>query len=613
MKKKECIISLIIIVIAFIIEFTIMQFYSYKGGNKDIMLEPISYLNVKYEDGKYITTDEKAEFEFEYEGFINEFAYNYESENDFSWEIIVNEKDNKKYVSASIINIANKKVRAKSNKIKICIYGKGIVINNFKVHNKIDFNMRRFILISATFLIFAYIIFNKKSIEEKLPQLFLITTIVLGTLLIISTPLSAFTSEDDQVHFHNMYTLLDGKETKWSESARYYDKLLIDAPFRFMTSEERHAYINFLNDNDNSNTNIIRENESYGNIKYNNLVYFPEALIMKLGKTLNLPFIIVLLSAKFTNLSIYILFAYLAIKEVKCLKRLFFVVALIPHAINLACQFSYDSSLIAVGIYAMAMFINMLYSEKIDKKTLFKFFASIIWICLPKAVYCPLLMLPIIINRKKYDKKDYKMVIIVSIILFLLLMSTFVLPTILSNNVAGDSRMENTSVTAQLKNIMQDPINYLKILTRYTIINLFPFFFGGETLNNMGYVVRTGDAITSFIYNVLLANLFYTICTEKIEKKNYSYKTSIIILGILGIIWILVATALYLSWTSVGSTEIRGVQGRYFFPLSILAFTLIIPKVEKNINYKYSNIFNFIISIGVLSFNIFYILCMFNW
>lgn len=613
MKKKEWIILLILVIIAFTLEITIMQIYSYKGGNKDIVLNPISYINAKYEDGKYITTEDNSEFEFEYDGFINEFAYIYESENDFSWEITVNEKENKKYVSASIINIADKRVRLDANKIKININGKGIIINDFKVHNRIDFNVLRFILISVTLLIIAYIIFNKNDIEKKLPKIFLITIITLGTLLILSTPLSAYTSEDDQVHFHNMYTLLDGKETQWSRSARYYDKLLINAPFRFVTSEEQKAYISFLNNNDNSDTNIIRENQDYGNIKYNNLVYLPEALIMKIGKTLNLPFIIVLLSAKFTNLLVYILFTYLAIKEVKKLKRLFFVVALIPHAINLACQFSYDPSLISVGMYGMAMFINMLYSEKVDKKTLYKFYISIIWICLPKAIYCPLLLLPSIINRKKYDKKEYRFVLIISVLLFVLLLSTFVLPTILSSNVAGDARVENTSVTGQLKNILQNPINYLIILIKYTITNLFPFFFGGETLNNMGYLLKTDTIVTFFMYSILLINLFHTIFTEKIDEKKYNYKTSIFIGCILVIIWGLVATALYLSWTSVGSQEIRGVQGRYFFPLSILAFSLLIPKVkEKNI-YNYSNIFNYLISVVALSYNIFYILCLFNW
>lgn len=613
MNKKWIIYFVGAIIISLIVECFVMQYYSYKGGNKDIKITPVSLKNAVYEDGKYITTDNGAEFEFEYNGFINEFSYNYKANDDFTWDLVTNETEIKEYVSADIINVANKKVIKNAQKVKLIINEKDAIVYDFTVHNKAGFSFRRFALILTTLLVFAYIFSNRKNLEDKLPKIFLITSIILGSLLIISTPLSAFTSEDDQVHFHNMYTLLDGDNTEWSRSSRYYDKLIIGAPFRFMTSEEQNEYVKFLNDNDDSNTSVTKPNISYGNIKYNNLVYLPEALVMKIAKNIKLPFIIVLLLGKFTNLFVYILFVYLAIKKVKHLKQLFFVVGLIPHAVNLACQFSYDPSLIAVGMYAVALFINMLYDENFDRKTLFKYYTSIIWICLPKAIYCPLLLLPIIAGRKKYKKRENIAIIIVSIVLFMLLLFTFVLPTILSPNVAGDVRMENTSVTEQLKFIMHNPINYLVIFTRYTMTNLYNYFLGGETLYNMGYIVKSGDIITNFIYSILLINFLYVIFTEKLNKNVFKYKNSIFIFCILFIVWGLVATALYLSWTSVGNPEILGVQGRYFFPLSILAFCLLIPKSGQDDTNGKSNSIKCIIPIGVLSFNIFYILCLFGW
>ena len=48
--------------------------------------------------------------------------------------------------------------------------------------------------------------------------------------------------------------------------------------------------------------------------------------------------------------------------------------------------------------------------------------------------------------------------------------------------------------------------------------------------------------------------------------------------GIVALIW----TALYLSFTAVGSSRILGVQGRYYIPLFLLAAAILSPRHIKN-------------------------------
>ena len=66
----------------------------------------------------------------------------------------------------------------------------------------------------------------------------MVSVILIGCIYIVSTPISAYTSNDDQVHFHNMYTLLDGSTTEWTYASRYYDKLLLGAIKEIEENEE---------------------------------------------------------------------------------------------------------------------------------------------------------------------------------------------------------------------------------------------------------------------------------------------------------------------------------------------------------------------------------------
>lgn len=610
-KKKTVIMIIISLLVAVFIELCIFQIYSLRGGNKDVNLEIYELKNIEKKGDYYVTTGEESSVTIKYDGYINELAFDYISKNDFLWDVNVTDKDknDKKisFMSAAIINVANKRVRFNSNKLTINIHANNVKFKNLRVHNKMDFNIIRFILIFISFFGFLYVIFNKQKIFANLDKFFLVSVILIGCIYIVSTPISAYTSNDDQVHFHNMYTLLDGSTTEWTYASRYYDKLLLDAPDRFTTHEENKSYVKFLFKNDNKESIVYKSNDRVFGVTYNNIVYLPNAIVMKICKVLHVPFVITLLLSKLVNLIMYAFLIYLGIKIIPVGKKLLLAIGLLPTSVSLACQFSYDPTIIAAGLLATSILIKMYYDKKVDNKNLFIYILLISWLSLAKAIYCPLFLLPIILLKNNSNKRK---IFIILVLLFLMFMSTFVLPTILSSNVAGDNRVSGTSVTLQLKYILQNPLQYTKILISYTIHNLFDFILGKGTIYDMGYIVKGNKSYLDLAYYVLMINILYLNFTEGIKSEKMNTKSKIFNIFVLCMIWVLVATALYLSWTPVGSQVIKGVQGRYFLPMLLLILFMLKPLVKSK---ETSEIIPIIIPIAILCFNLTYVICKFNW
>ena len=149
-KKKTVIMIIISLLVAVFIELCIFQIYSLRGGNKDVNLEIYELKNIEKKGDYYVTTGEESSITIKYDGYINELAFDYISKNDFLWDVNVTDKDknDKKisFMSAAIINVANKRVRFNSNKLTINIHANNVKFKNLRVHNKMDFNIKRRLL-----------------------------------------------------------------------------------------------------------------------------------------------------------------------------------------------------------------------------------------------------------------------------------------------------------------------------------------------------------------------------------------------------------------------------------------------------------------------------------
>lgn len=589
MTKKKKIIRVLLIFVTCVILASIFEIGVFNRNilfNKQYTskLKITDLNNVELKDGYYVTTDDDAYIIFEgQDKYVNKLSFDYIADSDFTWDYQVKSDTYQLSQSNSVSRIINttvRKVRVDNpSTIKISFHNKNLKVNNFKISNRLSISYERVLLM--TFTIFLLIILVKyfSYFKNNIDKTFVLIGFLMGITMTLLTPIHLVTSSDDQVHFHKAYTILDGTKSKWSYSGRYFNHLVIGGHGNYRSNEEIRLYKKFLIKNDTKKSTIKLENQD-SNLDYNELIYLPFSFGYKIARLFGFNFVNSLYVSKLFNLIFYLAIMFFAIRISPYFKKLIFIIGLLPANIYLASQFSYDSTITAGVMISIASLLKIKSKKKVDLKYLLIFILGIIWASLPKVIYAPLLLLFLLIPNDWFaNRKQARIVKIGICILFLVLMSIFVIP-VLTSTASGDSRVANTSVSLQLKYILMHPINYIKLLLKETIYNFDNMFFGFDTFSLMGYLNRNTH-IFDLSNFVLLVLILYVTFTDTVEESFLDKKFKIALAILLVMIWCLIWTALYLQWTPVGHNSIEGVQSRYFLPLLFPLLILFVPYGKK--------------------------------
>ena len=236
----------------------------------------------------------------------------------------------------------------------------------------------------------------------------------------------------------------------------------------------------------------------------------------------------------------------------------------------------------------------MLEMPKVNYKYILAFVLSIVWASLPKAIYCPILLLIWLIPNNKFINKKEAISVKMSVTaIMLLLMSTFVLPMLLGG-AGGDARGGNTNASEQLKLIMNNPIGYAILIIKFVCQNGASLVLGESTFAYICYLQYYISMFSQIIYMIYLIFTLYILYTTEFDKKIISWKVKITLATVYIMVSGLIITALYLSFTEVGSSTIEGVQPRYFSPMLIMLLIIIsstvIQKKKNDDNIRNNNI-----------------------
>ena len=102
---------------------------------------------------------------------------------------------------------------------------------------------------------------------------------------------------------------------------------------------------------------------------------------------------------------------------------------------------------------------------------------------------------------------------------------------------------------------------------------------------------------------LIAVSIAYTVGTDCTDEKTEDMKlwqkfsVSVIVFGVMCLIW----TALYLSFTPVGLSQINGVQGRYYIPITIwILWILRNKKIINKMNPARDHLVVIALSLGIL-------------
>lgn len=568
---KVFVVQLLIFCFCILIELFIYNFNPlFNSKNIDLSIEK------NIEDNK---------ISIEINRYINKLMINYNVKEDKKVKIISSTKNlygkyEKTEVSDTFSSDRNILVMNYNSKVKrVIIKGKNFAnlkINKVVGDNSFHFNGYRFVFFLSFFeLVFIIIYYFKGNlISNRIHILFFLVSTVIGFNFIILQPNTIYVSWDDQIHYSNSFNLI-GREIKWKGSdysILYQKPFIVESIDSIEENDARTSYLNKQN-----KVNHVER----GNVTYSKVGYFFLGIGLLFGRLFGLSFSFYFKFAKLLNIIVYSAGFAFAIKKAKIGKKLLFVIGLMPTAVFLSCQYSYDPFVtlgLTLGIvYLVNTFIDE--NEKIDFKWMFVFLSSMLVASFIKAVYVLFLFLFLFVpnNRFSSKKKAFKLKICI-LVLTLLVLSTFVLPA-LTGTMAGDSRGGDTSVSGQLSLIIHHPLGYLMVLKNSMIGSFFDKLFGMNTLGSFAYL----GVISSNCYYLYLLLLIFVSITEQNKYKMSSILKIMLLFTLLSVIF-LIWTALYLSFTPVGLMNINGVQGRYFIPLLyplLLCFNLKVSKYNK--------------------------------
>jgi len=512
------------------------------------------------------------------------------------------------YLDKIILNINNKLKYIKNNNIKFIINISIFIfiifisifiekINCYITNNKSINNYKIYLYITVGFVFYFIIVLNKY--PEKL---FFHISITIGLLCILSFPPYVHTTWDEGIHY------------KRSVEQSYIKKVYLNNSIIKLSSSIPILYINinlfdknirndFLDDVNSKENTIITSSYNKKNNLYTHLAYIPAGLMIFIGRSLALKESNIFILGRIGIHFFYTLIVYFALRRLLSGKYILIVIALLPTIFYQSVTYTYDYWIIAFLMLGFSYFFYEIQNplKKINIKNLIIMITSFILALSPKAIYFPLMIILYFLPPKKFDNiKKYKnYILIVTFFIFLIILS-FILPLLYSKgDIFTDIRGgTNVSAAGQIKFILQNPKKYAIILFNFlkNYLNIFKeqnYFTSFAYLGNMPY------------HYLLLFLLTFVIFTDRNKKDIFSSnnKYKFIILILIFITIILFITAIYVSFTGVGSYNIRGVQKRYLLPLLFpFSYILVGWLIKININkYLYSYIIFCIMSFILLN------------
>ena len=501
------------------------------------------------------------------------------------------------------------------------------------------FNEYRCIFI-ITCLICCYIVIKGyKKFENKPEVIALLLFGIIGIMYVIIIPAGAEMSWDESIHYWNAVGVshpLRGYTNKADEWLYWHSGIGYGLP---NSIENLRISQNKIQTIYNMGQTVVANTDIW--TKINCIAYVPAALGLAIGRGLHLPYMWAFHLGAAMNMALYLILFYFSMKRLKSGKMILVTIAGMTTAMFLAAVYSLDSWITGFTMLGMATFLETMQEQKtLSLKNMCVMLGSFSLAFLPKAIYCPLFLLLLMIPEKKFINrkvmKDFRVTTLALFVTFLLEMVCsfklfliilviswmfvdlcylffmrmtrkqkkiigisfgilvlfivvfaiyFVVPNLLG---VGDLRGGiGVNSSGQVRFILNNPLKYMEILTNYLFTNYL--YWGGAfkiIFGTFGYIGESSFGLISF---VLLLIVTFTDKNEKDSWKEYDRVKIVMIILVMTII-ILIATALYVSFTPVALNTINGCQPRYLIPLMFGFFSFLgTNKWENKLSLKMYN------------------------
>ncbi len=406
-----------------------------------------------------------------------------------------------------------------------------------------------------------YIILNLRKMKENMAKVVFVLVLAAGFCYAVTLPVATNVSTDDETHYRKVVCLshiFDGYVTE-ADEAMYMKEYLPEYTMQNILDHNTELQ------NLSMNGQTVEIDRTPSEI-YISLSYIPSAIALMFGRGIGASFAMTFLFGRLINVFVYAVVMYYAIKKLRSGKLILSVIALLPTNIFMSASYGYDAWLTAFSALAVSYIISVVQEKEhqITYKEVLIIMLAFIFGFAPKAVYFPLFGLCFIITSKHFgSKKSYKRYLICTVVCALIVLSTFLIPFVVGGPGAGDVRGgADVNATEQVFFILKNPLEYTKIL-----LNHLETYLSVEQQSQLIASTMHMGISPHFvlIYLTLVAAMFADRSPKDDEANHMAIRIWTLIVSLAAVV--LVSTALYVSFTAVGSPVIQGCQYRYLMPL----------------------------------------------
>lgn len=289
----------------------------------------------------------------------------------------------------------------------------------------------------------------------------------------------------------------------------------------------------------------------------------PQALAMRLGRSMGMPLLPVWYGCRFASLLSYLILVWLALRWIPFGKWILFLLAVSPMALFQAATISPDAISNGLGFLFIAGTLKVAQSKEISWREYGKLSLLIFLLFLGKVNLIVLILLPfLLIPPARFpQKRFYFLLLATTALLFLVEVAGW---NLVATKYSDALLANDANAGAQVRYILDHPLVFPTILLKDPFLNGFAYLQGW--INGYGYFFWTPPQIVSFFFLLGLGAVLFIDSTH--ERVNRKYRIVFILVFLAG--YFVTAVPLYLTFTTVGLNELLGMQGRYFIPLALL-------------------------------------------
>lgn len=445
-----------------------------------------------------------------------------------------------------------------------------------------------YILLLGTYLSLA--VFRMK--PEKV---FLVTGGMLALIyMLLLPPLSV---PDEEVHLKQAYeytSRIMGREAS-KHGTVVMDKEDFHAMQMFETTPSLPEY-------DRLKDEILKSGRESGTIEIPHtdtrapaVVYVPGMIGILLGRILGLNGILVIYLGRICSILFYLMTMYWFIRLANFARAAAFVIAVLPMTVQQCCSYSYDSVVIEFVFLYLALLFRLIYEKQAIKRSqiaAYALFMILLSVC-KGGMYMPLCLLTLLIPADRFYGRKKK--IIFTGCMAAAAVAAF-LTTALRNVLYVVNPTAQQTADAYLAGENYGVAGLLADPMEFILLSVRTLFLSGSTfLENMfGSQLGWLDINVSriVVYGMLLLTGLSILQMENggsYSSLSVTIRQKRMFLLVIALSAAMVFATMFISWTPRESTEIFGIQGRYFLPLLPLVLMLFHGKsitIKKDISRK---------------------------